>query len=181
MTAAQRQARDAGCRDDAGGHGQPKGMRGVVDVALGAARANPRRTGHRIDAHALHGRQVDDEAVVDAGKPGSVMTATANRNAEVIVAPEIHRRHHVGDIDTARDQQRPLVDHAVVELPRVLVGGIATLDKHPAQALAEFRPGFFRLGFVTHDVLLARARTLRPHWQTVPSGVVERPGGEVGD
>ena len=79
-------------------------MGGVVDVALGAARANPRRAGSRIDAHALHSRQVDDQAVVDAGEPRPVVAAAAYGDEQVIVAPEIYRRDHVGDIDTASDQ-----------------------------------------------------------------------------
>ena len=37
-----------------------------VDVALRAARAYPRRTGVRIDAHAVHRRQVDHQTVVAA-------------------------------------------------------------------------------------------------------------------
>ena len=67
----------------------------------------------------------------------------------LVVAPEIHRRDHVGDIDTAGDQQRPLVDHAVVEFAGIVIVGVAALDERAAQALTQFG-----LGFVTHDVLL---------------------------
>src|SRR5258708_11515842 len=48
-------------RDDAGRHCEAEPVGGVVDVALGAACADPRRASSRIDAHALHHRQVDDE------------------------------------------------------------------------------------------------------------------------
>jgi hypothetical protein len=121
----------------------------MVDVALGASGADPRRAGNRVDAHALHRRQVDDQAVVDAGKPRAIVAAAPNGDAQLVVATEIHRRYHVGDIDTASDQQRALVDHAVIKRTDIVIIGLATLDDHSAQALTQFA-----LGFVTHDILL---------------------------
>ena len=121
-------------------------MGGVIDVAGGAA--GPTRTVRlrRIDAHALHRRQVDDQSVVDAAEPGSVVAAAANGDGKLVVAAEIHRRDHVGDVGAARDQQRPLVDHAVVELARLVVVGVIAPDQRAAQAACEFGDGF-----VVHD------------------------------
>ena len=39
MTATQRQPGDSGAADDASGDMKAKGMRGVIDVALGVSRA----------------------------------------------------------------------------------------------------------------------------------------------
>src|SRR5882724_4490338 len=121
----------------------------MVDVALRASSADPRRAGNRVDAHALHRRQVDDQAVIDAGEPGAIVAAAPNGDAQIIVATKIHRRYHVGDIDTASDQQRVLVDHAVVERTGIVIVGLATPDDRSAQVLTQFA-----LGFVTHDILL---------------------------
>src|ERR1700730_17507873 len=104
----------------------------MVDVALGASGANPRRAGHRVDAHALDGRQVNDKAIIDAGEPGPIVAAAAYSDAQAIVAAEIHRRHHVGDVDTASDQQWPLVDHAVIERTGFVIIALATVDDRAA-------------------------------------------------
>ncbi len=52
------------------------------------------------------------------------------------VAAEIDRRDHVGDVGAARDQARPLVDHAVVELARLVVAGVPRLDDSPRKDCA---------------------------------------------
>ena len=84
--AAERQAGDAGGRDDAERHGQPEGVGGVVDVARRAARLDAHRPVRRIDAHALHHRQIDDQAVVAAAEAGAVVAAAADRDQQALLA-----------------------------------------------------------------------------------------------
>src|ERR1700730_9248712 len=157
VAAAQGQAGNASGRDNAGWHCEAERVGGMVDVALGASSADPRRPGNRVDAHAPHVRQVDDQAIVDAGEPWPIVAAATNRDAQAIVAAEIHRRDHVGDIDTAGDQQWPLVDHAIIERTGFIIVGLATFDDRAAHALTQFD-----LGFVAHDVLLFTGHLGRP-------------------
>ena len=78
--AAEGQAGDAGGRDDAERHGQAEGVGGMVDVARRAARLDPHGAARRVDAHALHQRQVDDQAVVAAAEARAVVAAAADRD-----------------------------------------------------------------------------------------------------
>ena len=128
MPAAQRQAGDAGGRNDARRDGQAEGMGSVVDVALRAAGANAGRAGLGVDAHAFHLRQVDDQAIVHAAKARPVVAAAPDGDGQAVVAPEIDRGDHVGDVGAAGNGQWPLVDHAVVERACFLIAGVALFD-----------------------------------------------------
>ena len=127
--AAERQARDAGasrrCRT---GTARPNGCVAwstSPDVQPGSTRtvfvAGSTRTPFIIG-------QVDHEAVVAAAKPGAVVAAAADRDEKAMFAPEVHGGDHVGDIDAARNQARPLVDHPVVERARLVVAVVAGLE-----------------------------------------------------
>ena len=121
--AAERQAGDAGRRDDAEGHGEAERVRRVIDVAGRAAGFDAHGAARGIHAHALHHRQVDDQPVVAAAEPGAVVAAAADGEQQALLAGEVHGGDDVGDVDAARDEPRPLVDHAVVEGARGVVVG----------------------------------------------------------
>ena len=74
-----------------------------------------------------------------AAKAGSVVAAAADGDGQAVVAPEIDRGDHVGDVGAAGDQQRPLVDHAVVERARLLVAWVLRLDELTAQRGLQLR------------------------------------------
>ena len=148
MPAAQRQAGDARGRYDASRDGQAEGMGGVVDVALRATRANPGSPGLGVNAHTFHRRQVDNQAVVHATKAGPVVAAAPDGDGEAVVAPEIDRGDHVGNVGAAGNGQRPLVDHAVVERACFLVGWVRRLDELTAQHGLQIRD----FACVEHDV-----------------------------
>ena len=63
-----------------------------------------------------------------AAKAGPVVTAAADCDGKLVVAAEVHRGDHVGDVGTARDHERPLVDHAVIELAAFIVLGMIATD-----------------------------------------------------
>src|ERR1700688_1522373 len=96
------------------------------------------------------------------------MATATYRDQEIVVAAEIHRRHDVGGVEAASNQQRALVDHPVIELPRVFVTSIAALDQRSAQGRSQFGAGF-----VAHDVLPDRAVASGTHiivcWRDRPS------------
>ncbi len=141
MAAAQRQAGNARGGDDAERHGLAECVGGVVDIAGDAAGADSHRSLRRIDSDAFHHRQVDDQTVIDAAQAGPAMAAAAHGNRKLVVAAEIHRRHHVGRVGTARDDERPLVDHAVIELARLLIVRVVAADDGAAMVLGEFGDG----------------------------------------
>ena len=80
--AAQRQAADAGGRDDAGRRRQAEGVRGVVHVAPGAAAVHAHGARRRIDADAFHARQVDHQAVVAGAQAAAVVPAAADGESQ---------------------------------------------------------------------------------------------------
>src|SRR5215475_2734779 len=125
MAAAQGQAGDACGRDYAEGHCLAERMGGMVDVAGRTAGSDPYRAVLRIDAHALHHRHVDHQAVVDAAEPRSVMAATPDRDRQFGIPPEIYGSDNIGSIGAANDESRPFVDHGVKELARLIIASIA--------------------------------------------------------
>src|SRR6202051_3424052 len=99
--AAKREAGDTGRRDDAGRHGQPVDMRGVVDIALRAAGTDADGAGGGIDPHAFHHRQVDHQPVVDTTKAGPVVSASADRGLEIVLPCKIDGSDNVSDVSAS--------------------------------------------------------------------------------
>ena len=149
VAATESQAGDACRRDDAERDGKTEGVGGVVNIACRAASPHPHGPVCRIDAHALHHRQVDDQPVVDAAESGSVVAAAADGDGKLAVAAEVHGSDHVGGIRAARDQQWPLVDHPVVELAGFLVVGVVATDQGATESFAKLSHCL-----VAHDFLL---------------------------
>src|SRR5208283_6125706 len=90
----------------------------------------------------LHRRKVDHQAVIDAAETRTVVAAAANGDRELVVPPEIDRGGHVGDVGASSDEQRPLVDHGVVELSRFLVFRMVAPDNRTAKTLGEIGNNF---------------------------------------
>ena len=87
------------------GYGEAEGVSSMIEIASDAAGPGPHRPLRRVDPHALHHRQVDDQTVIDAAEPRSVVAASANGDRQLVVAPEIHGGDHVGRIQAANDQK----------------------------------------------------------------------------
>ena len=96
--AAECEAGDTGRRDDAGRHGKPVDMRGMVDIALCAAATGPVGAGSGIDPHAFHHRHVDHQPVVDTTKARPVVPASADRDLEIVLPCKIDRSDNVSDV-----------------------------------------------------------------------------------
>ena len=60
----------------------------MVHVALRAAGSNAHKAGLRIDAHAFHRREVDDDATVATAQPRPVMAAAAHCEEMAVLARE---------------------------------------------------------------------------------------------
>jgi len=83
---------------------------------------------------ALHQREVNQQAAVDRGASGDVMSAALDGEREAAVAAEADRVADVGGIPAARDHRRPLVDQPIVHPARVVVAGIAGVEQLAAEA-----------------------------------------------
>ena len=89
--AAEGEAADAGGGDDPARRGQPERVGGVVDLAPGAAAADPDGARLRVDPNAVQRREVDHQAVVARPQPGAVVAAAADGEEQVVVAGEVDR------------------------------------------------------------------------------------------
>jgi len=160
MAAAQRQACNAGGRNDAERDGKSEGMGGVVNIARNAPGADPHSPVYGVDAYTLHHRQVDDETVIDAAETGSVMATAAYGNEEATVAAEIDGRDDIGGVCALGNQLRPLVDHAIIKRARLVIVRIALGDQPAAQALSKPIDVFVqhdRLPDLMHSQTLSRS------------------------
>ena len=114
----------------------------MIDVAGRATRAHSHRLLLGVNSHALHRRQIDDQAAFDAAETRTIVAAPPNRDRELVVAAEFDGRNNIGDVGASGDEQRSLVDHGVVELSRLLVFRMAAPDQSAAKTLCEFGNNF---------------------------------------
>ncbi len=82
-----------------------------------------------VDVDAFQQRQVDQQSVVAGALAGDAVTAAANRDGEAGVSGEPDRRCHIGCIDWAYDDRRPLVDHGVPDLASLVVAGVGRREE----------------------------------------------------
>src|SRR6476646_10449014 len=108
-------------------------MGGMVDVAELGASVDARRSLDRVDAHAAHPRQIDDQTIVDRAESGSAVTAAPNGDRETLVTSDVDRGDHIAGVHRASDEQRALVDHAVLDASRLIVGWVVRADEVAAK------------------------------------------------
>ena len=135
--AAEREPGDPGRRDEPAGHGEPEGLRLVVEVAPRRAALGGGGAPLRVDAHGGHAGQVDDDAAVDGGEAGERVPAAAHGDEEVLAAGEVDRAQDVGDPGAADDERRAPVVGAVPDRSGFVVGVVLGPDELPSQALLE--------------------------------------------
>jgi hypothetical protein len=110
-----------------------------------------------IDADALHRGKVDDQAVVDQGKAGTVVTASSYGDEKIIVPSKMHCGYNIRYVRAASDEERPLVDHAVIDLARLVILGVTGLNQLAAQAaLKAIDHCFVKVGGFTRSVSYGR-------------------------
>lgn len=80
--AAQGQTRDAGVGDDPSGRGQREGLRLVVQLAPEDTRVAAGAAPVRVDPHAGHGAEVDDQPAVAHPVPGEAVPAGPDRDEQ---------------------------------------------------------------------------------------------------
>ena len=114
VTPAQRQAGNTGGRDDSERHGLTKSAGGVIDVAGDAAGADPHRPLRRVNPYALHHRQIDDQAVIDAAEPGPLWPPPRTAIGSLLSRPKL-----TAAITSATSAQRAITSGLLLLLPCV--------------------------------------------------------------
>ncbi len=131
--AAERQAGHAGGGQEPGrgGHAERDGR--VVDVSPGASGVDAHGVILRVDRAAAQQRQVNDQRAVGYPQPGRAVTAAPYRDLGAVLTGEPHAGDHIGGVPAPRDRRRILVDHGVIDRPRLPVAGISRHDQLTAQ------------------------------------------------
>ena len=93
--AAEREAGDAGRRDDPAGHHEAQRLRRAIDVGPGGARLHAHAPGRRIDRDLLVGREIDHHAAIAQRGAGDVVAAAADRQREATIARQPDAGGHV--------------------------------------------------------------------------------------
>ena len=145
--AAQGEARDAGGRDDPAGRCQSEGIGRGVEVAPRGSALGPGRRRGRVHAHATHPRQVDHDTVIARPEARHAVSATPDRQVELVLAGQVHRRHDIARVRGAHDHGGTAVDHGVVHGPGFVVALIVRRDHVATYLLAKL---------VDHGALHAR-------------------------
>ena len=89
----------------------------------------------RVHFDALHRRQVDHHPAVVDRVAGQAVAAAAHGNEQVVFAGVGDGRHHIRRGFATGDHCRPPVDHAVPDLARLIVAGVAI----PQQTAVQMR------------------------------------------
>ncbi len=105
--AAEREASDAGRRNEPAGGGEAVHGRLVVEVAPGRAAADVRDARRGVDAHAAHLAEVDHHATVDGREAGHAVAAAPDGDRQVVRASESDCGNDVRGAVGADDHGRP--------------------------------------------------------------------------
>ena len=95
----EREAPDTGGGDDPEWRREPVLMCRGVHLAEKCAAEDAGRTGIGVDGDPAHRREVDDEPIVDAAEPGSVVPAAAHGDFQPLLATEEDSCSDVGRVD----------------------------------------------------------------------------------
>src|SRR5882724_411117 len=135
--AAEPEAGDARAGDDAGRHGQAMDMGLAIDIAERGAGLHARGARLRIDEHARHGREIDDDAIVAQRATPDIVAAASDGDEKIMRAREFHGVDDIGDPGAAGDEARMPVDATVPDLAGLVVACIVGLDDRAVEALLE--------------------------------------------
>ena len=135
--AAERQAGHARGRVDAQRRREAVRLRGRVEVGEGAAGLDRRPAGIRVDLDVLHQREVDHEAVVADGIARDVVSASSDRDEQVVLARELDGLDDIFGRRAAGDQRGPAIDHGVPDLAHLVVARVAGKKHVPPEVRFE--------------------------------------------
>src|SRR5262249_36526384 len=136
-TPAEREAGDAGVGDDPAYRRQPVELRLAVELAPEHAGLRPRGPCMGVDPDALHRRKVDYQPPIADRMPGDAVTTGPDRDQQIALTCEAHRRHHVGYARAAGDAGRMAVNRTVPDPAGSVVAGAGRQQQLSAEQSAE--------------------------------------------
>src|ERR1700722_1911220 len=160
--AAECQTRDADGRDYPERGGQPERLSLTIKLAERKSGLGACRVSCRIDAYALHRREIDHETRVANGLAGDTVSPAAHGDQYVMIAGETHTRDHVGGTGTARDKRRPSVDHGIRQLSGCIIRLLSGEQDLTAKSLLELLNRRFWNHRSTSVVQVGNAQTRHP-------------------
>ena len=124
----EREAPDARGGDDPEWRREPVLVRRGVHLAEEGAAEDAGRTRIGVDVDPAHRREVDDEPIVDAAEPGSVVPAAAHGDFQPLLATEEDSCSDIGRVHRVCDHERAAIDHRVVERSSLVVARVTAID-----------------------------------------------------
>lgn len=135
--ATEGESRDAGGGDDPTRGRQTERARRRVEVAPGRAAVHPRGPSSGIDADAPHAGQIGHHAVVAGPETGHTVPTPTHRQVQPVVTREVDRGQDIARMGTPHHGRREAVDHAVVDLARLVVAIAVRSDHRPPYAVPQ--------------------------------------------
>ena len=175
--AAEREAGDAGRRDETPGQRQPERLRFVIELSPGHAALSDDALGVRVHPDALHRGQIDDDPAVGRGEPREAVSTTANGDLELLAPRELDGGDDVGDAGAADDERRTPVDHRVPDGPSLVVARVGWRDHLTQDALAKLLDCRIAKDR-SHRVLLSVDRLTWSRMAAAPLIAASRPSGQ---
>ena len=154
--AAQRQPGHAGAADDPERHGEAEGVRRVVDVRGAATRLHPHGPGWR--GRRARSSSCDRSMTRPSSQlpsPGPLWPPPRMASSRPCSRAKFTAAMTSAASTHARDEARPLVDHAVVERANGVVVRVGRADEPAAKSLLECGDGL-----VGHEIL--REKRVKP-------------------
>jgi hypothetical protein len=102
--AAQRKAPHARVAEDTASHREAVSLRGRVQFGPGRSAVDARSTRFRIDLHAAHPPQVDDQAAFDDAVPGDAVATASHGEPQFQLTREVDRLGDAGRRRWQRDE-----------------------------------------------------------------------------
>ena len=133
LPASEGEATDARLRHHAAGHDEAERLRLAVDVGPHRAALHRGPSGHRVDGHRPHPREVDHDAAIDARQTSHGVPAAPHRDQQVPLTGEVDDVDHVGGAGRSNLERRAPAVHRVVD--RVGVKTVVSRCEHIAAHL----------------------------------------------
>ncbi len=117
FSAAEREPSNARLRHDAARHDEAKGLRLAIEITPHRAALDSGDARLRIEVHAAHAREIDDDAAVTTREAGHGVAAAPDGHQEIALPRE---RDGIDDVSCSRapdDDRRAMLMHRVVDRP----------------------------------------------------------------
>jgi hypothetical protein len=86
---------------------------------------------------ALHGRQIDQQAVVDRRSSCNIVSTTPDSDLKAELSAESHCIDDIGSPVAAGNQRRPPVDEAIMDAPGIIIARRGWLKQLAGKALGK--------------------------------------------